>query len=263
MIRPHLGIVPVEQVAEMPSLDRKGHHIIETLRSVKKIDGKIWDNRFYERKATMNRPLLIGIAGPSCSGKTSLARNLCSALLPRGRTLLFSLDAYYHDLRHLPSGAIQRHNFDSPDSLDHPLLVDHLAKLKEGKAVRRPIYRYGEHKRVGQETVHPGDFVVVEGLYALYWEEVRALYSLKIYLDLSEESALKRRLNRDHRERGATEEFTRFQFHHHVMPWYWSHIHPTRDFADLILSGEEPIGTLIPRVLSALPAVIPGETPGE
>jgi uridine kinase len=188
---------------------------------------------------TGQSPCLVAIAGPSCSGKTELARRLC-ALLPEFSPVHFPLDGYYHDLTALPPGAAERHNFDSPDSLEAPLLIGHLHALAEGRAVLRPVYDYAAHRRTGVERVEPGGLLLVEGLFALHWEELLPLYALTLFVDLGDGACLERRLARDRAERGASEAFTRWQWAAHVKPMADRFVRPTRARAALVLNGADP-----------------------
>lgn len=204
----------------------------------------------------MTGPRLVAVAGPSCSGKTELARRLC-ALLPEHSPIHFPLDGYYLDLSSLPPGAVERHNFDSPDALEAALLTGHLRSLAAGRPVRRPVYDYASHRRTGTEPVAPGGLVVVEGLFALFWEELLPLYALTVYVDLDDETCLERRLARDLAERGASPEFTRWQWKSHVKPMADAHIRPFRNRAGLILDGAAPpdqiASTAARRILPLLP----------
>jgi uridine kinase len=188
---------------------------------------------------TGQSPCLVAIAGPSCSGKTELARRLC-ALLPEFSPVHFPLDGYYHDLSGLPPDAAERHNFDRPDSLDAPLLREHLRALARGEAVARPQYDYATHRRTGAVRTGPGRLIVVEGLFALFWEELLPLYALTVFVDLDDAACLRRRLVRDRAERGASEAFTRRQWAAHVRPMAERFVRPTRARAALVLDGAAP-----------------------
>lgn len=202
-------------------------------------------------------PCIIAIAGPSCSGKTELARRLCG-LLEKYRPVLFPLDGYYHDLSHLPPQEVHRHNFDSPDSLDAALLKEHLRALARGEAVERPRYDYATHRRTGTAQVAPGGLILVEGLFALFWEDLLPLFVLTIYVDLDDDACLERRLARDERERGASPEFTRWQWEAHVRPMADAHVRPARVRASLVLDGTAPPETIAARAADAIRALLSG-----
>ena len=181
---------------------------------------------------------LIGIAGPSCAGKSELARWLSQAL----KAPVFTLDSYYPDLAHLTYEERCRINFDEPAALDHELIRAHLADLASGKPVDKPVYDFTRHTRAAKvEHVVPGEFVVVEGLFALHWEDVRQLLRTKVYVGVPDEMCFQRRLERDVRERGRTPESVRRQYDTTVRPMAELHIHPTRIHADVEVSGDVPL----------------------
>ena len=150
---------------------------------------------------------VVGIAGCSGSGKTTLARELAREL---GATL-FPLDLYYRDLSQFPLDARDKQNFDHPDSLESELFIEHIRELGRGRAIERPAYDFSRHTRVAGkfETVNPAPFLVVEGILALHYAELWPLYDFSIYVDAPNEICLNRRIYRDMRERGRTEESVR------------------------------------------------------
>lgn len=198
------------------------------------------------------KPTLIGIAGASGSGKSELARAL-AARLP-GSAIDFTLDHYYHALDHLTYEERCAVNFDSPDSLDADLLVTQLRQLASGQEIARPSYSFATHSRLpADEWVAPADFVLVEGLFALYWHELRDLLDVKIYVDTVDEVCFDRRLKRDVGERHRSEESIRSQYAATVRPMAFAYVRPTREHADLIVSGEQPIHVSVQQVLAMLP----------
>ena len=197
------------------------------------------------------KPYLIGIAGPSCAGKsylsTHLARHLNAAML--------NLDSYYADLNHLSLAERAHFNFDAPESLDSPLLIEHVRQLSRGEAIEKPIYNFKNHSRTGQtERLAARPFIIIEGLFALYWEEIRAVQATKVFVDLGEEICLARRIERDTRERGRTRESVLEQFQTTVLPMAQRYVHPTRQFADVVLTGNGAIAAEMERVLSHIKA---------
>lgn len=206
-------------------------------------------------------PSIVAIAGPTCSGKTELARRL-GGLLGEYRPALFPLDGYYHDLSRLNPDEVHRHNFDSPDSIDAGLFQTHLRALARGEAVERPVYDYATHRRTGLDLVAPGGLILAEGLFALFWEELLPLCALTIYVDLDDGTCLKRRLARDRAERGASEAFTRWQWEAHVKPMADRFVRPTRARASLVLDGAAPPGELAARAAGAVRARISPLRPG-
>ena len=186
------------------------------------------------------RPFLIGIGGPSCSGKSTLATHLARQL--SGSSAVLSLDAYYKDLSALSFDERARHNFDAPDALDWPLVEEHLNALAQGHAVERPEYDFTTHSRRDTRTAVPrADFILVEGLLALYAENIRALLNLRIYVDAPDAVCLARRIARDTLERGRTRESVLRQYGDFVRPMAERYVRPTRVFADLLINGTAPI----------------------
>ena len=181
---------------------------------------------------------IIAIAGPSCAGKTelakSLARHLTAPILP--------MDAYYLDLACLPLEARCKFNFDVPESVDHGLLLENLAALVAGHTIKRPVYYFTIHTRAPiTETVAPGGCVIVEGLFALYWDDIRSLVGTKVFVDAPDEVCLARRQVRDVLERGRTVESVLKQYTETVRPMAELYVRPTRCFADIVVSGEVPV----------------------
>ena len=213
-------------------------------------------NRSSPAHPTGKSPVVIAIAGPSCSGKTELAHRLCAALKEH-RPALFPFDGYYLDLAHLPMDEITRHNFDSPGSLDESLLKMHLRTLARGGSVERPCYDYATHRRTGTQRLDPGELLIAEGLFALYWEDLLPLYAMRIYVDLDDAACLKRRQARDERERGASPEFTLWQWAAHVKPMADAHIRPTLCRADLVLDGAAPLGEIAARAARHILPLLP------
>lgn len=191
-------------------------------------------------------PHVIGIAGPSGSGKTSLAR-LLSETLPGGGVVV-GLDAYYRDQRGVPEDEI---DVDVPDALDHTLLIAQVRALAAGQPVHQPVYDYATHARLADtRVVHPAPFVIVDGLFALYWPEVRAALHTPLYLSLDHALCLARRIARDVVERGRSEEAVRRHYQRSVRPRYDAHVHPTRAHARLVLDATRPLDALAAQVLA-------------
>jgi uridine kinase len=191
-------------------------------------------------------PHLIGIAGPSCAGKSELARWLSSRL----DAPVLNLDHYYVDMAELPIEERARRNFDEPAALEHTLIVNHALALAAGEAIVAPQYDFATHTRKsGEARMTPGRFVILEGLFALYWPEVRACMQTKLFVTAPDEVCFARRLARDVEQRGRTAESVRWQFESTVKPMAHLHILPTEANADLVLLGTEPIDELGARVL--------------
>jgi uridine kinase len=198
------------------------------------------------------KPYVIAIAGPSCSGKTSVARQLATVL----PATIFSLDAYYHDLSTLPLEERAAFNFDHPDSLEVGALSRDLHQLAEGRDVVRAIYDFTTHTRSSRtETLHPREYLIVEGLFTLYWESVRDIYSTKVFMEADHDTCLPRREARDTAERGRTKESIHHQYATTVKPMADEFVLPTRRHAHLILSGSAPVEESAAAVLAHIRGV--------
>jgi uridine kinase len=196
-------------------------------------------------------PHLIGIAGPSCAGKSELALWLAAHL----DAPILNLDHYYVDMADLPLEERARRNFDEPAALQHTLIVEHARRLAAGEPIRAPRYDFVTHTRAhSEQLITPGRYVILEGLFALQWPEVRAFLRTKLFVFAPDEVCLERRLARDVVERGRTPESVRWQFKTTVQPMARQHVLPARAYADLVLVGTEPIDSLGARVLALVQA---------
>ena len=184
------------------------------------------------------KPFLIAVAGPSCSGKSELSKVLQREL----RAPVLSLDSYYRELAHLPLEVRALANFDEPAALDEDLLIGQVRSLAEGRVIERPVYDFARHTRSGEaERVEPSEYVIVEGLFALYWPQLRESYDASVFIDVDDEVCYRRRLERDVRERGRTAESVYAQYNGTVRPMAERYILPSRAWADVVVSGVEPL----------------------
>jgi uridine kinase len=196
------------------------------------------------------KPHIIGIAGPSSSGKTELARQLARKL---PGTSIVSLDSYYRGMEEIPLEARKKVNFDHPDALEWPLLRRHLEAMAAGLPFDEPVYSFSEYARAAwTKRILPSEFVVVEGLFVFYWPELRALLDTKVYVETDPGVCFNRRLTRDVAERGRTPESVWEQYRRTVRPGAEWFVMPTRKFADLVVSGEEPLAHSTAAVIEAL-----------
>lgn len=181
------------------------------------------------------RPVLVGIAGFSGSGKTTIARKLASAL----HGIHFPLDNCYRDLSHLAPEERAHQNFDDPALIESPLLAERVAALARGETIERPLYDFSTHTRIPNrtETIHPAPLLVVEGLFALFYPALLPLYHLRVYVDTSDAISFERRLARDVAERGRTPESVRRQYAETVHPAALTWVKPSAVHADLTLDG--------------------------
>ncbi len=181
------------------------------------------------------KPVVIGVAGGTGSGKTTVAR----AILERAGTHHISLiqhDAYYKDLSHLPASQRALRNFDHPDALDNELLIAHLKALKAGQAIEMPVYDFKTHTRTRQtRTVRPHRVILLEGILILADEELRRLMDVKIFVDTDADIRFIRRLQRDIAERGRTMESVIHQYLATVRPMHQRFVEPSKRYADIII----------------------------
>ncbi|MBM3760237.1 MAG: uridine kinase [Acidobacteria bacterium] len=197
------------------------------------------------------RPFLVGIAGASCSGKTELARGLARYL--RDDALPFALDHYYIDRSHIPEPERSSFNFDHPQALDEKLLIKDIESLKLGLAIEQPIYSFVTHSRLPEtEPVSPRPVIIIEGLFSLFWPQLRDLLDLKVYVETPDEECFARRLRRDVMERGRSPESIEEQYSTTVRPMAEAYVRPTSQFADLTVSGNVPLDSSIRAVLNAI-----------
>lgn len=207
---------------------------------------------------TERKPYLIGIAGPSCAGKSELSRTLARIL----DAPVLSLDSYYREMGHLPLEQRCRSNFDIPDALDSELLFEHVSALAEGREIPKPVYDFTCHTRADAiEWMHAAEFAIVEGLFALYRPEIRALYGTSVYVTVPDELCLERRIYRDVRERGRTTESVLSQYRETVHPMAVQYIFPTERFADLVVSGIQPLATSAGTVLADIERKLAHQSP--
>jgi uridine kinase len=196
-------------------------------------------------------PRIVGIAGGSGSGKTTVTAALMARL--GNRATLLQQDWYYRDQSALPPGERATLNYDHPDAQETDLLVEHLGALRGGQAVAVPQYDFATHTRRG-DTVHvaPCPWIVVEGINALAHEGLRARCDLTVYVDAPADIRFIRRLQRDVAERGRTAESVITQYLDQVRPMHELYVEPCKHVAHLVLSGEAPIEESVNQILARL-----------
>ena len=196
------------------------------------------------------KPFIIGIAGPSSSGKSELAKQLV-AHLPG--TSVVSLDSYYRELTGYSFDQRAHYNFDHPDALEWELLHEQLLGLAHGEPIEEPVYDFATHSRVpGRKHVEATEFIIVEGLFVFYWDALRAMIDLKVFVNASDDVCFERRLHRDIAERGRTRESVYEQYAKTVRPGREQYVMPTMQLADLVVSGEESLAKSTSAVLDNL-----------
>ena len=183
-----------------------------------------------------HKTVVIGIAGGTCSGKSSIAGILIDEFRYTNSINIIREDDYYKDQSHLPMEERAKTNYDHPLAFDFDLMIDHLNKLIAGETIEKPTYDYTVHNRSNvTEIVHPSDVLIIEGLFALYTREIRDLEDIKIFVDTPADIRFIRRLKRDVKERARTIESITDQYLTTVKPMHDQFLEPTKQFADIII----------------------------
>jgi uridine kinase len=192
----------------------------------------------------------MGIAGASGSGKTTLAAELAREL----DGIYFPIDNYYRDLRDMPFSERVNQNFDDPALIESSLLAAHLAALARGEMIERPLYDFSTHTRVldRTEAIRAGFFVLVEGLFALYYPELLPLYQFRVYVDTPDGICFERRMKRDTVERGRSPESVRLQYEKTVRPSSMSYVRPSAANADIVVDGTAALDWKVEQVLAEM-----------
>ena len=187
--------------------------------------------------------IIIGVAGGSGSGKTTVANNLVK-VFSKEDAILIEQDSYYRELSHLAIDERALNNFDHPDSIEFELMKKHILELKNNKEVEIPIYDFKTHSRKEEkEIIHPSKIIVVEGILIFAVKEIRDLFDMKIFVDTDADEMLLRRIERDISERGRSFESVKNQYLRTVKPMYLEFCEPSKRYADVIIprGGENKI----------------------
>ena len=179
--------------------------------------------------------IIIGIAGGSGSGKTTVVKRISKALPPHCVAVV-PLDSYYNDTTDLTPEERKQINFDHPDAFDWKLLTEQIKKLKNGEAIEQPTYSYVISNRL-PETIHvePKPVIILEGIMTLHYKKLRDMMDLKIFVDTDSDVRLIRNIRRDVVERGRTVDMVLDHYENDVKPMHEQFIEPTKKFADLII----------------------------
>ena len=185
-------------------------------------------------KPSLELPIIVGIAGGTGSGKTTMARKVQEGL--GAKSVSIQHDWYYHDQSEVPFDQRGCVNFDHPESLDNALLVEHLTLLKRGEAIEAPQYDFTRHTRF-EETmrIEPLSVVIVEGILLFAIPELRDTFDIKLFVDTDADIRAFRRIRRDIRERGRDFESIRQQYYQTVRPMHLEFVEPSKRWADLII----------------------------
>jgi uridine kinase len=183
----------------------------------------------------MGRSLVVGIAGGTGSGKTTVAEKLAAAM-PQGRCVTIEHDAYYRDQGHLTPEERATINYDHPSALESSLLAEHLRTLRRGEPVDVPIYDFATHtRRAETRRVSPAPVIIVEGILVFCEASLREQMDVKIFVDTDPDIRLMRRIRRDLEVRGRTFSSVRDQYYATVRPMHIEYVEPTKRWADLIV----------------------------
>jgi uridine kinase len=222
------------------------------------IDKLNWDAFKYNttKMTKKNTPLVIGIAGGTGSGKTTIADYLLETVGPEKISFL-PHDAYYHELPHLSPEERAKVNFDHPSSLETDLLIEHIHQLKAGKSIELPQYDFKTHTRTNQITlIEPQQILIVEGILIFAEPELRKLFDLKIYVDTDADIRFIRRLRRDIEERGRTTENVIGQYLDTVRPMHLEFVEPSKRYASVIIPeggyNHDALDLIVARIQSML-----------
>ncbi|MBO5195014.1 MAG: uridine kinase [Bacteroidales bacterium] len=179
--------------------------------------------------------LIIGIAGGSGSGKTTVVKALTEKL--KEKVVVIPQDSYYKDSSHLPLEERQQVNFDHPDSIDFDLLVEQLQQLKSGRTIEQPVYSYLTCSRSKTETVtvNPAEVIIIEGILIFTCAKLRKTMDIKLFVDADDDDRLMRVMARDIIERGKTVETVIERYTKTVKPMYLQFIEPSKRYADIII----------------------------
>jgi uridine kinase len=182
------------------------------------------------------RQLVIGIAGGTGSGKTSVTNKILERIHQAENVVVIQHDSYYKDISAYGGIKGEQINFDHPDSLETPLLVRHIKELKNDNAIEQPLYNFATHARM-KETRHlePKDIIIVEGILIFASKELRDVFDIKIFIDTDADERLLRRLKRDIVERGRSIESVMNQYITTVKPMHLEFVEPSKRYADIII----------------------------
>ena len=204
------------------------------------------------------KPLVIGIAGGSGSGKTTVSKEI-SKRLPADRVLILTEDAYYNDNSAVSMDERKKINYDHPNAYDTDLLIEQLQDLLDGKAIEMPTYNFNILSRA-KDTIHvePADIIILEGILVLATEELREFMDIKLFVDADDDIRFIRRLQRDTQERGRSIDWIISQYLATVKPSYNQFVEPCKKYADIIIpqGGENQVA--IDMVSSKLLSIIKG-----
>ncbi|MCQ2266390.1 MAG: uridine kinase [Bacteroidaceae bacterium] len=200
--------------------------------------------------------IIIGIAGGTGSGKTTVVRKIVESL-PESSVAVIPQDSYYNDQSHLPLEVRKLTNFDHPNAFEWSLLAQQIDQLRHGQAIEQPTYSYITCTRL-QDTVHvePRDVIIVEGIMALYDKELRDLMDLKIYVEAGADERLLRVIERDTAERGHPLEMLITKYRNVLKPMHDEFVEPTKQYADIIIPNSGDNGPAVEMMRAYIQGVV-------
>jgi uridine kinase len=210
----------------------------------------------------MSRPIVIGVAGGSASGKTTVVTEIVGAL-GADQVTVIEHDAYYHDRSSVPADQRPHVNYDHPDALETDLLVRQLHALRAGQPVAVPVYDFATHTRAARTVAAlPRKVVILEGILILAEPALRELMDVRVYVDADADIRLIRRLERDIRERGRSLESVVAQYLETVQPMHLEFVEPSKRHAHVIIPEGGRNRVAVDMLLAKIRAVLQGEGPG-
>lgn len=189
------------------------------------------------------RPLIIGVAGGSGSGKTTVALRVAESL-DSAKVAFLDMDAYYRDHHAMSHDELRRLNWDHPDAFDLDLLAEHLEQLAAGRGIQKPVYDFVRHRRAPDaQAVEPADVIVIDGILLLVEERIRSRLDVKVFVDTDADIRLIRRIRRDMARRGRPLEEILDQYLTTVQPMHLQFVEPSKRYADVIIprGGENSV----------------------
>jgi uridine kinase len=182
----------------------------------------------------VSAPLVLGIAGGTASGKTTVARKIHEAFA--SRVAFIDQDSYYRPLDHLSLDQRREVNFDHPDAFDSDLLVEHVKSLKQGRAIEKPVYDFVTSTRQQRTaSVSSADLILIEGILVLHMEQLRREMDVRIFVETEDDVRIIRRLTRDIKERGRDFDHVIHQYFQHVRPMHMAFVEPSKRWADIVV----------------------------
>ena len=205
------------------------------------------------------KPLVIGVAGGSGSGKTSVTQKILGHLdLDASRVLILQHDYYYRDITALGGLPPEQINFDHPDSLETSLLVNHVRALQAGHPVEIPMYNFATHRRMSEiRRMVPHDIIIIDGILLFVEQELRELLDIKIFVDTDADERLIRRIRRDILERGRSLESVIHQYLSTVKPMHLQFVEPSKHWADVIIPRGAENAVAIDMVVTKIRTLLP------